>query len=209
MSSVHVVVYVESELGFHPLGSSTIAETALARAASADCSPKLSLWVAAGVTVPATVRDRARAHFTIATDVDLATYASQCDAEFVLLHDAQRPLTQPDTFDRVVDALVAGAVAARPSHVVVDTLKVVDNDFRITGTVNRDEVMSLTSPEGYKKSALNGEAGDVWLLNFAGEHDYVRGDLESLRVRVPEDVLLVESFLIWQVIEAKAEAEQS
>jgi 2-C-methyl-D-erythritol 4-phosphate cytidylyltransferase len=131
----------------------------------------------------------------------LAQLAANCAAEVVLLHEAQRPLTLPTTFDRVADAIDDDVTHARPAHVVVDTLKVVDAEDRITGTVNRDEVQSLTSPEGYLVAAIvSGPAPRGWFLAVSqpGSVEFVRGDQESLKVREPGDVLLVESFLAWQ-----------
>ena len=73
-------------------------------------------------------------------------------------------------------------------------------DGRVLGTVDRNTVQSLTSPEGYLRSALDGSPPQGhWSLGFeAGETKLVAGDQESLRVREAADVLLVESFLAWQ-----------
>ena len=124
-------------------------------------------------------------------------------ADIVLIHDAQRPLTLPSTFDRVIEAVKSGSHAARPSHVVVDTLKMVDDNMRIVGTINRDTVQSLTSPEGFHRDAIDFSAtAEDWSLPLKShaEIHFVRGDQESLRIREPEDVVLVESFLAWQTI---------
>jgi len=137
----------------------------------------------------------------VAPQRPLADVARQVSAEVVLVHDAQRPLTLPSTFDRVAEAISGQVAAARPSHVVVDTLKLVDADFRILTTVDRDSVSSLTSPEAYRRAAITGgTTSDGWSLSVqgAGARELVRGDQESLRVREPADVLLVESFLAWQ-----------
>ena len=59
------------------------------------------------------------------------------EVNIVVIHDAARPLVDEQTIDRVIAEARRGhgAVAALP---VVDTLKQVDADGRITGTVPRD-----------------------------------------------------------------------
>lgn len=211
LARVHVVVVAEGSLAFLPLGKTSIVATAVARAREAACRPTVSVWVAA--EAEAAFESAARnllPDCEIEVGQDLFSHASRANADIVLLHDAQRPLTESQTFDRVVAAIRAGATAARPAHVVVDTLKVVDEGKRVVGTVNRDTVQSLTSPEGYLKSAMRTEP-KLPLWSFGVEPDrreFVRGDQESLKVREPADVLLVESFLAWQVREA-AEARSA
>lgn len=208
---VHVIVVAEGALAFLPLGKTSIVATAVSRAREASCRPTVSVWVAADAEA---AYEAAAAPLlpdcAIEVGQDLFDYASGVSADIVLLHDAQRPLTESQTFDRVVSAIREGATAARPAHVVVDTLKIVDGDKKVVGTVNRDTVQSLTSPEGYLRSALRREPR-LPLWTFGAQPDLrelVRGDQESLRVREPADVLLVESFLAWQIRDA-AEAKRT
>ena len=194
----------ESEIAFLKLGNSSIVATAVARAKAAKCAPEVSLWVAptaldAWRKTPAALLPQC----SVAVEGTLAEVALRTAADIVLVHDAQRPLTLSSSYDRVVASLINDVVAARPAHVVVDTLKVVDANMRITGTLNRDAVQSLTSPEGYVASAIQlHQPTDGWSLSVAADarREFVRGDQESLKVREPADVLLVESFLAWQTI---------
>lgn len=201
---IHAIIVAESEIAFLKLGNSSIVATAVARARAAKCAPEVSLWVA-----PAALDAwrRTPANFlpncAVAVEGTLAEVALRTSADIVLIHDAQRPLTLSSSYDRVVATLIDDVVAARPAHVVVDTLKIVDENMRITGTLNRDAVQSLTSPEGYVKSAITlHEPTDGWSLHVAPDarREFVRGDQESLKVREAADVLLVESFLAWQTI---------
>jgi 2-C-methyl-D-erythritol 4-phosphate cytidylyltransferase len=78
-------------------------------------------------------------------------------------------------------------------------LKIVDENRIVTGTVNRQLVQSLTSPEAYLGKAITGHNENGWMFTTGfGVEELVRGDQESLKVRAPEDVQLVESFLVWQ-----------
>jgi 2-C-methyl-D-erythritol 4-phosphate cytidylyltransferase len=192
-------------MAFLKLGHSSVVTTAVNRARSATCNPSVSVWIDSALIENWNVLpDKLRPSCSVVVSESLAECVSEYDAEVVLVHDAQRPLTLSSTFDRVAQAVIAGADAVRPAHVVVDTLKTVDENKRITSTINRDLVQSLTSPEGFRRSAVDfAGASDAWSLplKVGATTDFVRGDQESLRVREAEDVLLVESFLAWQTIQ--------
>jgi len=75
------------------------------------------------------------------------------EASVVLVHDAARPLVGDDTIDRVVNAVRSGtpAIAALP---VVDTLKEVDENGRITRTVERDRLWRAQTPQGFPREVI-------------------------------------------------------
>jgi 2-C-methyl-D-erythritol 4-phosphate cytidylyltransferase len=75
------------------------------------------------------------------------------DVEYVLVHDAARPLATGATIDRVVAAARAGtgAVAALP---VVDTLKEVDADGRVVRTVERAGLWRAQTPQGFPRAMI-------------------------------------------------------
>lgn len=202
MTSVHVVVTAASPLALLKLGTSSVLATAVTRARAAQCKPTVSVWLDSSLTDAwSNLSDKRRPDCLVSIGASLLDVVAETTSDIVLIHDSQRPLTLPATFDRVVNALSAEIGAARPSHVVVDTLKTVNSDKKITGTINRDLVQSLTSPEGYMRSAIDFNAvAEAWKLPIKVDvkTQYVPGDQESLKIREPEDVLLVESFLAWQ-----------
>jgi 2-C-methyl-D-erythritol 4-phosphate cytidylyltransferase len=199
---VQVIVVADSDLAFLPLGESSVVATAVERARSAACAPEVVVWVAEHcLSAWEAMKPAHRPRCDVSFIPSLAQLARHADADVVLLHEAQRPLTLPATFDRVTEAITGDVQRARPAHVVVDTLKVVDETLLITATVNRDEVQSLTSPEGYLVSAVSEATPPVgWFIAVEDldATEFVRGDQESLKVREASDVLLVESFLAWQ-----------
>lgn len=71
--------------------------------------------------------------------------------DFVLIHDAARPLVDPGLIDRVLAALsspgCAGAIAALP---MADTLKRADAAGRIGGTLGRDGLWRAQTPQGFR-----------------------------------------------------------
>ncbi len=76
---------------------------------------------------------------------------SEC--RFVLIHDAARPLVSPGMIDRVIAEARRGhgAIAALP---VVDTLKSVDADGRVTGTVPRAGLWRAQTPQGFPRDLI-------------------------------------------------------
>ncbi|MFM1787438.1 MAG: hypothetical protein RL228_1388 [Actinomycetota bacterium] len=198
--SVHVVIAVDSELALLPLGSNTIAGTAVLRAQSASCKPKVSIWIKPELRDKWNNLDHKLRKLCEVESVEtLFDVAMNSKADVLMIHEAQRPLTLNLTFDRVANQISEEITAARPAHIVVDTLKIVDDRRIVTGTVNRDLVQSLTSPEAYLRKAITGHNENGWTYTTGfGATELVRGDQESLKVRAPEDVQLVESFLVWQ-----------
>ena len=75
------------------------------------------------------------------------------EVQYVLVHDAARPLVGDDVIDRVVSAARAGegAIAALP---VVDTLKRVDAEGRILETVERSGLWRAQTPQGFPRAML-------------------------------------------------------
>ncbi len=198
--SVHVVIAVESELALLPLGSNTIAGTAVIRAQSANCKPSVSIWIKPELRQQWQSQDRKlRNPCEIETSETLYEVSQKVKADVLMIHESQRPLTLNLTFDRVANEISDEVTSARPAHVVVDTLKIIDEKRIVTGTVNRDLVQSLTYPEAYLRNAITGHSENGWAFTTGfGATELVRGDQESLKVRAPEDVQLVESFLVWQ-----------
>lgn len=203
MSSVRVFIEVTSPLAFLPLGDSSVCATAVKRAQEAKCRPAVSLFVSPDLRgAYQELPQKLKTHVELEASQTLFEALRHVQEEFVLVHEALRPLTLPKTFDEVVLALQSGSQAARPAHVVVDTLKTVTREFMVEQTIDREKMQSLTSPEGYVKSNIVGVDSGVW--HFQVENPttihYVRGDQESIKVRQAEDVVLVESFLAWQTI---------
>lgn len=202
MSSVHVIIEVGSPLAFLPLGETSVCATAVKRAQESKTKPSVSIFIAPELRDQWNQLDsKLKPSVPVESENTIFDAVAKVPTTYVLIHESLRPLTLPKTFDEVVNALHSGAEAARPAHTVVDTLKTVTDDYVVSSTINRDLMQSLTSPEGYVRESIVG-IDDVW--HFQVQHPenrhFVRGDQESIKIRQPEDVVLVESFLAWQTI---------
>jgi 2-C-methyl-D-erythritol 4-phosphate cytidylyltransferase/2-C-methyl-D-erythritol 2,4-cyclodiphosphate synthase len=116
----------------------------------------------------------------------------------VLIHDAARPLMPLAVFDRVRDAVVAGAVAVIPCVAVVDTLVTRDRETGVTvGGVDREVLGAVQTPQGFDAALL----GDVYrqatgdftddaaLMRDAGyKVTAINGDPHGFKITFAEDL---------------------
>lgn len=120
-------------------------------------------------------------------------------SELVLVHDAARPLCPPDVFRRVLDAARehGAATAAIP---VVDSVKRVTADGRVIASLDRDELVAVQTPQGFRVELLlrahhQALADDVradddcaLVERLGHEVRVVMGDPGNLKVTRPGDL---------------------
>lgn len=73
--------------------------------------------------------------------------------DIVLIHDAARPFCSAELVSRAITAC-AETGAAIPALEVTDTIKRVDAQGRVTGTVDRSELRSVQTPQAFNFAAL-------------------------------------------------------
>jgi 2-C-methyl-D-erythritol 4-phosphate cytidylyltransferase len=120
------------------------------------------------------------------------------DATIVLVHDGARPLASPEIFTRVIDAVRAGAEAVTPAVPVADSLR-----RRGGGTIDRNEVVAVQTPQGFSADALraahrSGEdaTDDVTVVERnGGKVVIVNGDRRNLKLTTPLDLEIAGLFL--------------
>ena len=157
---------------------------------------------------------------TRADSVRSALAALEDGTESVLVHDAARALAPESVFHRVAQALANGASAVIPVIPVVDTVKTVaatdgsDSDIApeiVTGTVSRQELRSVQTPQGFSvdtlKAAHEAALGfdqhraaavtdDAMLVELLGVPVHaVRGASQSLKITTPLDLIIAEGLL--------------
>jgi len=134
------------------------------------------------------------------------TTAINKKAEYIMVHDAARPLVRP----KRVDALCEMAYIKNAATLAVyakDTIKRVDPHGKILETLPREQLMCVQTPQVFKSDiflpAIKKAAeqhlvftDDCSLLESMGETVYaLAGDYDNIKITTPEDVAIAESIL--------------
>ena len=122
---------------------------------------------------------------------------------FVLIHDAARPLVSPSVIANVVNALTAGAKGAVPMLAVADTLRRKDGDA--WATIPRDNLFRAQTPQGFRfadilkahrEFASRDVTDDVEIAALAGiKVEAVPGEETNLKITTEKDFALAENLL--------------
>jgi 2-C-methyl-D-erythritol 4-phosphate cytidylyltransferase/2-C-methyl-D-erythritol 2,4-cyclodiphosphate synthase len=124
--------------------------------------------------------------------------------DFVLIHDAARPLASRALIDRVLRALQGGADAAVPLLPVADTLRRRESNGHWT-LVARDHLHRAQTPQGFRFAAIldahlanrqTQVTDDMALAELAGLRiEAVAGEEGNLKVTTPEDFAMAEKLV--------------
>jgi len=124
--------------------------------------------------------------------------------DYVLIHDAARPLISAQVIQAVVTALEAGADGALPMVAASDTLRRRDADGRWT-LVSRENLYRAQTPQGFvyakilaahREHANEEVTDDVALAELAGlKVEMVEGEEKNIKVTRKEDFALAEKLL--------------
>lgn len=127
------------------------------------------------------------------------------ESEFVLVHDAARPLTPAAQIQRVVAGLNEGLRAVIPVLPVVDTIKAVDSNGVVLGTPERSGLRAVQTPQGFETALLRrayeraGSAAvtdDASLVEYLGTPVHtVPGDTLAFKITTPLDLQLARAVL--------------
>ncbi len=127
------------------------------------------------------------------------------DSEYVLVHDCARPLVSDDVIHRVAFATKEYG-AAICGVKVKDTIKKINHDGFVEQTLERESLISVQTPQGFKaqilKNALN-SVGDLSLFTDdasvveAAGHSVcvVEGDYKNIKITTDEDIKTATGFL--------------
>ena len=136
--------------------------------------------------------------------VKIALESIAQDIEYVLVHDAARPLASGELGRSIIEALAAGDVAVIPALSVVDTIKEVDAANYVVSTPNRERLRAVQTPQGFARETLikahmqNIEATDDGALVEAmrGKVKLIEGENRALKITNPEDLASALKYLI-------------
>ncbi len=142
--------------------------------------------------------------------VSNALNALTCAADdIVLVHDAVRPLIDPATIQRTIEAIqkYGAAIVALPA---IDTIKQVDRTADgaiITSTIPRERVVQAQTPQGARYGLLKNAFAEAEADEFAGTDEasllertgttvaVVPGSPRNLKITQPGDLELAEFYL--------------
>ena len=127
-------------------------------------------------------------------------------AKLIAIHDGARPLVTQDVINRVVyDASVhMSSIPVIPS---TDTLKAVDDDGNVTGTVDRSRTVRVQTPQVFAadllkaalQSAIAGGAtitDDCSAVERMGKEVHLtEGSEENIKITTPVDLAIAEAIL--------------
>jgi 2-C-methyl-D-erythritol 4-phosphate cytidylyltransferase/2-C-methyl-D-erythritol 2,4-cyclodiphosphate synthase len=119
-------------------------------------------------------------------------------AGVILVHDAARPLVGAEVFERVIEAVRAGAQAVVPVVEVVDTIRDVDRCV-----VDRGRLRAVQTPQGFSAAVIRDalEAGvqatdDAGAVEAIGhEVQMVPGDPDNRKITTPADLLFARTVI--------------
>lgn len=116
-------------------------------------------------------------------------------AELVMIHDSQRPLTTSAQFDRVLHALTPNIDAVRPVSAFTETLKSIGTDQYIEGTIDRNSMKRVSTPELIRYNAIDfDEISSTWFvpLKVNARITTVDADPESARINSDKEIDLMK-----------------
>ncbi len=126
--------------------------------------------------------------------------------DFVLVHDAARPLTPPGLIVRVVEALRAGHAAVVPALPPADTIKAVDANGVVLGTPERSGLRAVQTPQGFATDLLmrayansdraGGFTDDASLVeHIGGKVQVIDGDPLAFKITTQLDLKLAQAIV--------------
>ena len=126
------------------------------------------------------------------------------DVEFVLIHDAVRPLASAELVKRVIDRLGVGdADGVVPGIPVRDTLKEIAGGV-VVATLDRSNLVVAQTPQGFRMKVLarahalfEGDASDdaSMVEAIGGTVVWVEGDPRNLKLTYPDDLAVLEALI--------------
>jgi len=129
--------------------------------------------------------------------------------DVVLVHDAARPLIDPATIDRTIDAVLehGAAIVGLPA---VDTIKQVERTAHgaiVTATIPRERIVQAQTPQGARCGLLQRAFAEAAADEFAGTDEaslleragivvaVVPGSARNFKITQPGDLELAEFYL--------------
>ncbi len=129
----------------------------------------------------------------------VANALALCSGEFVVVHDAARPLVTPGLIDAMVEELAAekdaaGVIAATP---VTDTIKQVGDEGQVERTLDRSGLWAVQTPQVFRADALRVALADPDSLPAASDDAMLverRGGRVVIHSTSPDNIKVTTPF---------------
>ena len=200
--SLKVVVAITSPIAFQTLKNQSVLHTCLktAREFVAQYGSSAHLAIAGSKEDLAQIGELDCEKIECDPDNLVASLPNATPAELVMIHDSQRALTTVAQFQRVLAGLTPGIDAVRPVSAFTETLKSIDADQFIEGTIDRNSMKRIATPELIRYSAIDmkGESS-TWFVPIKVDAQLatVDADPESARVNSEKEIELMKHLLDW------------
>lgn len=128
------------------------------------------------------------------------------NARLIAIHDGARPFVTDEVIHRTVDA-AAAYMSAVPVIRSTDTLKAIDEDGLITGSVDREHTVRVQTPQVFNADLIKGAltkavsdgltlTDDCSAIEIMGIKTHtVDGDEDNIKLTTPRDIQLGELIL--------------
>ncbi len=127
------------------------------------------------------------------------------ETDYVIVHDGARPFVGSTLMNRVVQEVEEkkAVVVGTP---VTDTIKRIDDEGLVEETVDRDEIVSVQTPQAFSSDLLERAhrevsqeadiSDDAMLVEGIGEEVFVvEGSFSNIKITNPRDLILAEALI--------------
>ncbi len=193
---------------FHPLAGKPIIQHVIERFLLDDNVTRVVVPVAAPLL--STIKNSERVSFVAGGETRQQSVINALeeaeDAELIAVHDAVRPLFSHQMFAAVI-AAAREAGAALPVVPVMDTIHVMSDTATVQSTLDRTMLAAAQTPQVFRadilrdvlaraaRESIEGTDEAGLAARFGYTVKAVPGDPRNLKITVPEDLAVAESYL--------------
>lgn len=128
--------------------------------------------------------------------------ASDCD--YVLIHDGARPMITKEIIENTIQAVIEKKAVSVMTK-TIDTIKEVDENGKITKTIDRSKLYNTQTPQAFEYNLIKTAhekfkdetfTDDAGLVEAYGKDVYiVQGDYRNIKVTTKSDLALAKIYL--------------
>lgn len=198
MSQPIVYLLIEDEATLFTIDGIYVYQIAAEQVEKSEFKPKIKLFCVQEIYEK--FKNYFTQDFELITDSSLSNFIKKLslDSQIIIFHNAARPLVPTRIYDQGIKMILQGVDAVKQQHVVIDTLKQTNDKKFILGTIDRDAVKAITTPEFYWSQNIVGPSEDFgWFYKVLNEKnkEYIFGELESTRIRSNRDLFLIKALM--------------